>query len=266
MWLAHSLKVNLMQVDHRRHGELVRAEGEESKLRIVPRAAKRFLGTARLLAGAGKSAGSLLDLHAPAKAKHFSGIAQDFCEIHAIDVSWSGSIPDKPSILVCNHLSWVDPILIAARIPLAAVAKSEVSTWPIVGPICSSMGVIYIRRGDAHSGARVLKEAGRILASGGSVLNFSEGTTSFGDDVLPFFRGIFGLASIAEIPVVPMKITLEDRDLAWVGDDPFIPNYLQYFRRPRVRASIKVLSPLCASSFPTAESFAEYTRRAIARA
>ncbi len=197
------------------------------------------------------------------RAEFLARTAREFCKIHEIDLDVTGRFPPGPKVVVMNHLGYVDPLVLAAVLPVLPIAKSEVAAWPFVGAVGRALGVQFIVRGNAHSGFRVLRSAIRGLAAGASVLNFPEGTTSFGDDVLPFHRGIFGAARIANVPVVPVRLRFADRDLAWVGDDAFVPHYLGFASGPGARIGLDILPPLDPRRFADARALADAARAAL---
>jgi 1-acyl-sn-glycerol-3-phosphate acyltransferase len=138
----------------------------------------------------------------------------------------------------------VDPVVLGALSPSVPIAKREIGDWPILGRGCRALGVLFVDRGDAHSGARVLRASARALAAGVPVLGFPEGTTSSGHSVLPFRRGMFGLARIAEVPVVPVALRYARDDVAWTGDAAFVPHYLRTLARAETRVDIVIGRPL----------------------
>lgn len=146
---------------------------------------------------------------------------------HRIEVRLRGSLPRGPALVVANHVSWLDPLVLLAQAPCAAVAKAEVEGWPVVGPVGRSAGALFLRRGDAHSGARTLRGMLRALSAGVAVLNFPEGTTTEGSDVLAFRTGSFGIARRAGVPVVPVALRYVSPGLSWTGGDSFVPHYLK---------------------------------------
>jgi len=166
------------------------------------------------------------------------------CKAHAFESDVQGIVPRGPCVLVANHVSWLDPLVIGAAVPCVMIAKAEVADWPAVGPWCRDLGVLFVERGAAASGAAVLRHAWRALRHGVSVLNFPEGTTTRGAVPLPFRRGVFGLARLAGVPVVPVALTYESDALAWTGADPFVPHYFRTAARPRSRATVRFGAPL----------------------
>jgi 1-acyl-sn-glycerol-3-phosphate acyltransferase len=184
------------------------------------------------------------------------------CAIHRFEPRVDGQLPDGPAVFVANHLSYVDPIALCGIIPSAPVAKSEVADWPVFGAGARSLGVLFVKRGDAFSGARALRGGLRALADGVSVLGFPEGTTTHGDQLLPFARGLFGIARIAGVPIVPVAIGYDDPTTAWVGDDWFVPHYLRTAARERTTVTVRVGVPIVARG--RAEELAAQARDAIA--
>ena len=128
------------------------------------------------------------------------------------------------------------------------------------------LGVLYVDREDAVSGARVLREAMRSLSRGVSVLVFPEGTTTRGDQVLPFKRGSFGAAALAGVPIVPVALRYESANAAWVGDDLFLPHYVRTMSKPYTRVSVEFLPPLSYARATSVSDLAAQARGAIASA
>lgn len=166
-----------------------------------------------------------------ARARRLRDACGAVLDVHRVEVRLRGCWPEEPALFVANHVSWLDPLVLLAQAPCAAVAKAEVESWPVVGAVGRSAGALFLRRGDAHSGARVLRGMLRTLAAGVSVLNFPEGTTTEGDDVLEFRTGSFGIARRAGVPVVPLAVRYRSPGMAWTGGDSFVPHYLKVAAR-----------------------------------
>ncbi|MGF1613657.1 MAG: lysophospholipid acyltransferase family protein [Gammaproteobacteria bacterium] len=192
-------------------------------------------------------------------------LATQLCRDHGIQVVVEGRVPDRPAILVANHVSHMDPLVIATVKPVLPIAKAEIARWPFIGWVGPYLGVMFVRRDSVMSGARVLRESLRALRQGASVLNFPEGTTTLGTDVLPFRRGIFGLAAIADVPVIPTALRFDPSGLAWVGDAYFVPHCLRAFARSRWTAYVRFGEPLYGRRTLPAEELAKASREAIAR-
>ena len=95
------------------------------------------------------------------------------------------------------------------------------------------------------------------------MLGFPEGTTSRGDDVLPFRRGLFGLARIMEVPVVPIAVHYASPELRWVGDAWFLPHYLRTAMRPSSLVHVRIGRVIAPADFHSPEDLAHRARSAV---
>jgi len=202
---------------------------------------------------------------AAARAARLSEGCAEMIAIHDVTVAVRGSFPTGPAVLVCNHLSYLDPIVIAALVPCSPIGKGEIASWPIIGGASAALGVNFVNRGSATSGARVLRRALAILRDGVSVLNFPEGTTTDGSTLLPFKRGSFGLARLAGVPIVPIALRFSHRDIAWTGGDTFLPHYLRTAARRAPAVHLDVGQPIAPERFGSADELARFTHQRIAR-
>jgi 1-acyl-sn-glycerol-3-phosphate acyltransferase len=195
-------------------------------------------------------------------ASRLQWVCENLCALHGLDVRVDGRLPRSPSVLVANHLSYLDPVVILAEVAAAAIAKREVADWPILGDTLDDLGILFVERGSAASGARVLLRAKRLLDASVSVLVFPEGTTTYGHDVLPFRRGAFGLARRLGVPVVPIGLRYDSTEPCWVGEASFLPHYVKTTSRRATRAQITFGDPMRARGRPS-ETFAEDVRSIV---
>jgi 1-acyl-sn-glycerol-3-phosphate acyltransferase len=190
-------------------------------------------------------------------------LAENMCAMHGLTVGHCGTPPRGPAILVANHVSYLDPIAIMSVVPSLAIAKHEVASWPVLGELARGLDLLLVDRADPHSGARALLRARTLLARGASILVFPEGTTTLGDDVLPFKRGMFGLARRLALPVVPVALDYLDEGMAWVGDASFLPHYFKTSSHPQVGVRLEFGEPMFAEPRERAEQFAARVRECL---
>lgn len=163
-----------------------------------------------------------------------------------LDMEIVGDIPEHAAVLVSNHRSYVDIAAVAACTPVTFVAKSEVVDWPVIGAAATRAGTLFVRRGDARSGARVLRRMRSLVASGISIVVFPEGTTFAPPGIGPFQRGAFQLAAAARLPIVPVAIEYGRATDAWTDPDDasFSSHLIDTFSRPRVHVRLAFGTPL----------------------
>jgi lyso-ornithine lipid O-acyltransferase len=204
------------------------------------------------------------DVPVGAVARRAQRTARTLLSIHGVEVRLAGATPGPPAILVTNHVSYLDPLVVAAVAPCISIAKGEARGWPLIGRGLRALGVVFVRRGDVHSGAVALRKAWRALDSGAMVLNFPEGTTSDGRTVAPFQGGIFGLAGMAGVAVVPAHISYDDDRVPWSGGQTFAPHYWRLSRAARLRASVRFGEPIAVDASDDPRAVAARARAIVA--
>jgi lyso-ornithine lipid O-acyltransferase len=192
-------------------------------------------------------------------------VARRMLTLHGLELDAEGPLPLGPALLTANHVSWLDPLVVASLVPCSPISKADVSAWPVVGSIARELGVVFVERGDPHSGLRVMRVSETALELGLSVLNFPEGTTTRGQTVLPFKKGLFGLAKRVNVPVVPIALAYDPPELAWVGDDAFLPHWLSLAGARRAKARVRFGAPVLPDLYLDASTLAEAVRDEVRR-
>jgi 1-acyl-sn-glycerol-3-phosphate acyltransferase len=200
---------------------------------------------------------------ARARALRLQRVAAAMCRTHAFRVIRGGELPQGPCVLVANHRSYIDPIVIASLIACAPIAKQEVAEWPLIGTALEALGVLFVDRGLAVSGAALLRRAEQTLACGAPVLVFPEGTTGEGRVLQPFRRGMFEIAKKMRVPLIPIAIRYDSPRAHWIGDDLFLPHYFETASRKELRVFVDVGAELRASKEKKTEDLVAVVRGRI---
>ncbi|MCG6121662.1 MAG: 1-acyl-sn-glycerol-3-phosphate acyltransferase [Microvirga sp.] len=148
----------------------------------------------------------------------------------------------RPSLVLSNHCSWIDIVVLASLAPVSFVAKSEIAGWPVFGFLARMQRSIFIDRNSKRATGAVSATIARRLARGEPVVLFAEGTTSDGNRVLPFRASLVGAARMAvddhaldDLALQPLAIAYTRRnglpltraerpDLCWYGDMDLVPH------------------------------------------
>lgn len=165
--------------------------------------------------------------------------------------------PDGGRLIVANHISWLDIALVAAVTPSRMLAKSDIRTWPVLGPLSRQNGTLFIERDRIRALPDTVAAVTRALLDGDRVTVFPEGSTWCGRAQGPFRRAAFQAALDARVPVQPVRITylLDGRTPAgarptgvypagapaFVGDDPLTASLWRIVRARGVRAEVRLL-------------------------
>jgi 1-acyl-sn-glycerol-3-phosphate acyltransferase len=183
---------------------------------------------------------------------------------HGLEVRLTGGpAPDGPVLVVVNHLSYLDPLVVASAVTCVPVAKADLASWPVFGAVARRTGVLFVTRDSASSRRQVMEEADAALAAGVRVLNFPEGTTSDGSTVLPFRRGMFAVAQRLGIPVLPVALSYDPPSLAWVGDATFVPHYLRFSAMARPKVTVTLGALVSSRAHSDAQSLADLARERV---
>lgn len=166
---------------------------------------------------------------------------------------------DTPTLILSNHVSWLDIPVISAIMPIAFVAKREVAAWPIVGIAAKLLRTVFVDRTRRLQTSEVNSEIARRLTEGDPVVLFAEGTSSDGNRVLEFRSALVGavtqLDAAHQVMLQPLSIGYTHiqglpmgRQLrplvAWYGDIDFTPHFTQFLRRGAVDVTVTFGQPI----------------------
>jgi 1-acyl-sn-glycerol-3-phosphate acyltransferase len=145
-----------------------------------------------------------------------------------------GSAPTGGALVVANHLSWLDIVVLAAEVDCGFVAKQEVAAWPIVGWLAPRCGVVFIDRTRRRDLLRSIPVLEARLREGRAVVLFAEGTTTDGRALRPFKSALVEAAVRAGVPVQPLALrglaAGDSHALCWIEDESLAANLPRLWR------------------------------------
>jgi 1-acyl-sn-glycerol-3-phosphate acyltransferase len=176
-----------------------------------------------------------------------------FLWLFGVRVLVRGRPPHRtPTLVLANHVSWLDIAVFGSLRPLSFIAKSEVAGWPVVGLFSKLQRSVFIERARRTHTAKVNSVIATRLVRGEVMVLFAEGTTGDGNNVLPFRASLVGSAraaltesSLDRIDLQPLAIAYVRRDglpltrrelpeIAWYGDMDLAPHLAAWLQRSRV--------------------------------
>lgn len=155
-----------------------------------------------------------------------------------------GIEPTVSGLIISNHRSYFDPLVVLRNILAYPIGKKEVESWPLIGNVCKTTGVIFVKREDKESRSKTMNEIRSVLKNGFSILNTPEGTTHIEPTTIKFKPGAFVLAAQLGVPVIPVAVDYKNIDDAWIGDDTFVPHFLRCFGKWRTEIKVSYLEPI----------------------
>ena len=172
--------------------------------------------------------------------------------IFNIHVKMKGELsPVRPLILISNHSSYIDILVLGCCLPIAFTPKKEIKSWPIIGYCCRLAGCVFVDR-NAKSVKETQDEIAKRLESGRVMCIFAEGTTNNGTQLKPFKSSLFSLAVGSDVQLQPMVIRYIARDnkpldaagksdIAWYDDMALLPHLWRLLNFRRIDAEIELL-------------------------
>ena len=154
-------------------------------------------------------------------------------------------VSNGPALMVANHISWLDILVIHAARHCRFVSKSDIRDWPLVGMLATGAGTLYIERTSRKDALRMVKDMASAMRLGDVVAVFPEGTTSDGRELLPFHANLIQAAIEADAPVQPMSIKFIDAQSGetsfapcYIGDDTLIGSMWRTLKAARIEAVV----------------------------
>ena len=167
----------------------------------------------------------------------FETWTKSFVWISGMEIEVIGVPPKPPFFLVTNHLGYVDIGVLRATVNGIFVAKAEVNDWFLAGRIVRDMGNIFIDRRNRRDIPRAGAEIIRKLSEGEGVIVFPEGTSTKGEDILPFNSSFLEFAAKTDLPVSYASISYRTPEgeppaskmICWWEDITFMAHLFRLF-------------------------------------
>jgi len=153
------------------------------------------------------------------------------CRILGLTIVRSGPLPPRGTLVVANHVGYLDILALATQMDTRFIAKSEIAQWPLLGRLIRDAGTIFIHRQRLKDLPRVIADMHDRLAAGDRVTWFPEGTSTDGRDVLPFKSALLQTAITRDIPIHTVSLSFEappgvcpHERLCWHGTTSLAPH------------------------------------------
>ena len=126
-------------------------------------------------------------------------------DILGVQITVAGYRPQAPALLVSNHVSWLDIVVLGGLTHTDFLSKYEIREWPLIGWLAARSGTLFIRRGHGEAAA-ISEQIAQRLREKRFLTLFPEGTTTDGRELRPFFSRLFGAALDTGTNVVPVAL------------------------------------------------------------
>ena len=210
---------------------------------------------------------------------------RSLCRILGITIELRGVAPaPAPVLIIANHCSWLDVIVLSSIRPLSFVAKAEVATWPFFGLLAKLQRTVFVERERRSRVTEHKDEITRRLAAGDALVLFPEGTTNEGNRMIPFKTALFSAAattvddgkggdrpiivqpwSVAYTGLNNMPMGWDQRHFyAWYGDMELAPHLWQILQMGPVTVRVELHPPVTLAEFDNRKHLSAHCERAVA--
>lgn len=157
----------------------------------------------------------------------------------------------RGKLVICNHLSYVDVLVLFTRYPALFITSREIERTPFLGQITKLAGCFFVERRKERrtpdEAERELALMRRRLGEGFNIFLFPEGTSSDGRAVLPFKAHFFQLAVETGCSIQPVHLRYlgDNRHVPpWYGDMSFLPHFLEVCRQKEISVNVRRLEKI----------------------
>ena len=178
-----------------------------------------------------------------ARAMWLQNSSRRLLRVFQIETKFTGDVPSS-GLLVCNHLSYLDILVLSALAPCVFVAKQEVKHWPVFGWFAKLAGTVFIHREQRAQAVQTVDEIEAALQTGAVVVLFPEGTSSGGETVLPFKSSLLEPAARQTHALTAglLRYELGDGDVSeevcYWKDMTLVPHLINLCSKRAVQASV----------------------------
>lgn len=185
------------------------------------------------------------------RAERVQRWARRMLQALGIELRLVGSPPAHgPVLLVANHISWLDILVMLAARHCRFVSKADVKRWPLLGTLATGAGTLYIERESRRDAMRVVHHMADALRAGDILAVFPEGTTSDGRGLLPFHGNLIQAAISAQAPAQPVALSFVDAATgapsvaaSYVGEETLVASLWRTVSAPRLAAVVAFGEP-----------------------
>ncbi len=121
------------------------------------------------------------------------------------------NIPRKQAFLMAtNHIGYVELFAIFKIRPMAFVAKEDILSWPLIGPVVKAAGTVFVDRTTGGLSEQYIAEVSEAMKNHINFWFAPEKTTSDGTWLRPFSSALFVVANRWKCPLVPAVFVIKE--------------------------------------------------------
>lgn len=169
--------------------------------------------------------------------------ARRFLDVLNVTYECTGRVPTG-GVLACNHLSYLDILVLAATAPMTFVSKYQVKHWPVFGWFAVLSRTLFLRRERKSHAVELSQQFGRVVNEDVLLTLFPEGTSTDGRVVKPFHSTLFQPVVQNGWQATPAWLSYQmtdgsvEREVCYIDDMTFLPHFLNLLASDRIHARL----------------------------
>ncbi|MGI5505175.1 lysophospholipid acyltransferase family protein [Lentzea sp. CA-135723] len=172
------------------------------------------------------------------------------------------AVPKRGVLVASNHVSWLDELAIDSVQPIKLVAKKDIKSWPVLGPIITAAGTVYLDREKLRDLPRTVSELTETLRGGSAVGIHAEGTTWCGLASGHYKPALFQAALDAGVPVRPIVLRYRigehlTTQPAFIGSDTLVDSIRRVLKVRDLVVEVHVLDEIAPGRAATRRELAK---------
>lgn len=160
-----------------------------------------------------------------------------------IKLQKEGKMYDGPALYVCNHRSFIDPVLVCRYVDAYVIAKAEVASMPVLNTGAKFTGIIYVKRENRNSRHAAREMMSQTIQRGYNVLVYPEGTIATEPGTIPFRPGSFAEMARLGLPVVPIALEYQN-DYSYWRTPSLFKHFVNHVGRWDIPCKMKIGQPI----------------------
>ena len=167
-------------------------------------------------------------------------------KIIGVKTTIKGKIKSGNYLIISNHSSWLDIIILGSTFKTTFLSKIEVSRWPVIGKITTAVDMLFINRGAKDAALLAVNGISKFILNNRNVTIFPEGTSSGGKDLLKFKPRLFASCIDTNSPIqcVIIRYPYKEKNIhpsvPFVRGDSLFLNILKVLFQDNITAEITI--------------------------
>ena len=186
-------------------------------------------------------------------------------KLHGLDLK---TLNLQNTMLVSNHISWLDTVVLLHLCYLSFIGKIEMLKWPFLNIIIKAGGTIFIDRRKKREILNVNQQVANALSTGATVGLYPEGTTSDGVQILPFKAPVLEAARMAQSKIIPVVLSYRKENDQLATEVTFakvnwLTTVMNTLRLKNLVVNVTLLPMVKSTDFKSRDELADYLYKQI---